>query len=107
MLSHGHRRSAHSDLRGLASPVVFFNESLDSLILIGNILLLYNFHSSLTPSLILHALPPPPSLILHATPMHVCINRCNTETRGVNRAEISGPARKIFFGPARPAINVL
>ena len=27
---------------------------------------------------------------------------------GVNRAEISGPARKIFFfGPARPAINVL
>ena len=27
-------------------------------------------------------------------------------TRGVNRAEISGPARKIFFS-ARPAINVL
>ena len=26
--------------------------------------------------------------------------------RGVNRAEISGPARKIFFS-ARPAINVL
>ena len=23
------------------------------------------------------------------------------DTRGVNRAEISGPARKIFFGPAR------
>ena len=32
-------------------------------------------------------------------------------SRGVNRAEISGPARKILFsarpGPARPAINVL
>ena len=27
--------------------------------------------------------------------------------RGVNRAKISSPARKIFFGPARPAINVL
>ena len=29
--------------------------------------------------------------------------------RGVNRAEISGPVRKIVFrpGPARPAINVL
>ena len=28
-------------------------------------------------------------------------------TRGVNRAEISGPARKFVFGPARPAINIL
>ena len=27
--------------------------------------------------------------------------------RGVNRAEISGPARKIVFFSARPAINVL
>ena len=51
-------------------PLPFFYESLDSLILIDNILLLYNFHSALPPpSFILHALPPPPSLILHATPM--------------------------------------
>ena len=29
-------------------------------------------------------------------------------TRDVNRAEISGPARKLFlFGPAQPGINTL
>ena len=35
---------------------------------------------------------------------YVCIRVINLiilETRGVNRAEISGPARKMFFGPAR------
>ena len=29
------------------------------------------------------------------------------QNRGVNRAEISGLARKFFFGPALPAINIL
>ena len=37
-----HRRSANSYLRG--PPPSVFNESLDSLILIDNILLLYNFN---------------------------------------------------------------
>ena len=45
-----HRRSAHSYLRGPGPPPPpVFYESLDSLILIDNILLLYNFHSSMAP----------------------------------------------------------
>ena len=39
-----HRRSAHSQLEGL--PQFFLYESLDSLLLIDKILLLYNFYSS-------------------------------------------------------------
>ena len=55
-----HRRSAHSELGGGgAGPPVFY-ESKDSLILIDEILLLYNFLSYLSPKFYFTRFGPPP-----------------------------------------------
>ena len=67
-----HRRSAHSDLGG-SLPLSFLYESLNSLILIDEILLLYNFLSSLSPKFYFTRFGPL-SFIFHATPMTVHVN---------------------------------